>query len=137
MGEAGLASGLLIGMGVLVILTRSPLLFAPRRTIHTYMAMVSTDSRIRTMGGIMGVAALSLLMSGFGDSGTARWPTWTLWTVLSVGLSMTVFSAFWRTYVQARFRWFDEKLSDGMLRWAGVLAVSIGAFLVYLGLYVV
>jgi len=137
MGEIDLASGLLIGMGVLVILTRSPLLLAPRRTIHAYMAMVSTDSRIRTMGVIMGVAALSLLMSGFGDSGTARWPTWTLWTVLSVGLSMTVFSAFWRTYVQARFRWFDEKLSDGMLRWAGVLAVSIGAFLVYLGLYVV
>jgi uncharacterized protein YjeT (DUF2065 family) len=89
------------------------------------------------MGGMLGVAALSLLMSDFGDSGTARWPTWILWTVLSVGLSMTVFSVFWRTYVQARVRWFDEKLSDGMLRGAGALAVSIGVFLVYLGLYVV
>ena len=136
MGEIDLAAGLLIGMGVLVILTRSPLLFAPRRTIHAYMAMVSTDRRIRTMGVIMGVAALSLLMSGFGDSGTARWPTWILWTVLSVGLSMTVFSAFWRTYVQDGFGGFAEKLSDGMLRGAGALAVSIGAFLVYLGLYV-
>ena len=132
-----LGSVLLIGIGVLLMLTRSPLLFAPRRTIHAYMAMVSTDRRIRTMGVIMGVAALSLLMGDFGDSGAARWPTWILWACLMVGLCMTVFPTIVRTFVQARVRWFDEKLSDGMLRWTGVLGVSIGVFLVYLGLYVV
>tara|TARA_B100000029_G_scaffold444691_1_gene464638 strand:- start:1227 stop:1391 length:165 start_codon:yes stop_codon:yes gene_type:complete len=41
--EMSRASALLIGFGVLAMLTRSTLAFAPRRTIHFWMAIFATD----------------------------------------------------------------------------------------------
>ncbi len=85
MEEMSRASVLLICIGVLIMLKRSLLLFAPRRTMQASMAMLSTDRPIRILGGMVGALSLSLLMSDFGDSGTARCPMWVLWAFLSVG----------------------------------------------------
>ena len=131
------ASVLLIGFGVLVIMTRSTLVFAPRRTIHFWMANFSIDRSIRILGGVLGMLSLLLLMTDFGGDDAAQWPMWVLWGLLSVGLCLAVFSGFFRQYAQKKLQWADTKLSDGALRGVGVLAVSVGALLVYLGLYVV
>ncbi len=131
------ASGLLIGFGVLVILTRSTLVFAPRRTIHFWMGIVSIDRSIRIGGWGLGMFSLLLLMNDFGADDAAQWPMWVLWGLLSVGLCLTVFSTFFRQYAQQTFQWADTKMSDGVLRGLGVLGVSVGALLVYLGVYVV
>ena len=131
------ASVLLIGFGVLVILTRSTLVFAPRRTIHFWMAIFSIDRSIRILGGVLGMLSLLLLMTDFGGDDAAQWPMWVLWGLLSVGLCLVVFSAFFRQYAQKKFQWADTKMSDGVLRAFGALGVSGGALLVYLGLYVV
>ena len=48
-----------------------------------------------------------------------------------------LFSGFFRQDAQKKFQWADTKMSDGVLRGFGVLGVSVGALLVYLGLYVV
>ena len=135
--EMSRASVLLIGFGVLVILTRSTLVFAPRRAIHFWMAIFSIDRSIRILGGVLGMLSLLLLMTDFGGDDAAQWPMWVLWGLLSVGLCLAVFSAFFRQYAQKKLQWADTKMSDGALRGVGVLAVSVGALLVYLGLYVV
>jgi hypothetical protein len=91
------ASVLLIGFGVLVILTRSTLVFAPRRTIHFWMAIFSIDRSIRIGGGVLGMLSLLLLMNDFGGDDAAQWPMWVLWgTVISrtvPGRFFGVFSA--------------------------------------------
>ena len=137
MGEMSRASVLLIGFGVLAILTRSTLVFAPRRTIHFWMAIFSIDRSIRIGGGVLGMLSLLLLMNDFGGDDAAQWPMWVLWGLLSVGLCLAVFSGFFRQYAQKKFQWADTKMSDGVLRGFGVLGVSVGALLVYLGVYVV
>lgn len=131
------ASVLLISFGVLTILTRIPLVFAPRRTIHFWMAIFSIDRSIRILGGVLGMLSLLLLMTDFGGDDAAQWPMWVLWGLLSVGLCLAVFWGFFRQYAQKKLQWADTKMSDGALRGVGVLAVSVGALLVYLGLYVV
>ena len=137
MEEMSRASVLLIGFGVLVILTRSTLVFAPRRTIHFWLAIFSIDRSIRILGGVLGMLSLLLLMTDFGGDDAAQWPMWVLWGLLSIGLCLAVFSTFFRQYAQKKLQWADTKMSDGALRGVGVLAVSVGALLVYLGLYVV
>ena len=137
MGEMSHASVLLIGFGVLAILTRSTLVFAPRRTIHFWMAIFSIDRSIRILGGVLGMLSLLLLMNNFGGDDAAQWPLWVLWGLLSVGLCVAGFPTFFRQRAQKKFQWADTKMSDGVLRGFGVLAVSVGALLVYLGLYVV
>ena len=81
--------------------------------------------------------SLLLLMTDFGGDDAAQWPMWVLWGLLSVGLCVAVFSALFRQYAQKKFQWADTKMSDGLLRAFGALGVSVGALLVYLGLYVV
>jgi uncharacterized protein YjeT (DUF2065 family) len=122
---------------VLAILTRIPFVFAPRRTIHFWMAIFSIDRSIRILGGVLGMLSLLLLMTDFGGDDAAQWPMWVLWGLLSIGLCLAVFSTFFRQYAQKKLQWADTKMSDGALRGVGVLAVSVGALLVYLGLYVV
>ena len=112
-------------------------MFAPRRTIHFWMAIFSIDRSIRILGGVLGMLSLLLLMTDFGGDDAAQWPMWVLWGLLSVGLCLAVFSAFFRQYALKKLQWADTKMSDGALRGVGVLAVSVGALLVYLGLYVV
>ena len=85
------ASALLIGFGVLAMLTRSTLAFAPRRTIHFWMAIFATDRSIRVLGGVLGVLSLLLLMNDFGGDDAAQWPMWILWGLLSVGLRLGFF----------------------------------------------
>ena len=137
MEEMSRASVLLIGFGVLVILTRSTLVFTPRRTIHFWMAIFWSGRSIRIGGGVLGMFSLLVLMNDFGGDDAAQWPMWVLWGLLSVGLCRAVFSGFFRQYAQKKFQWADTKMSDGVLRGFGVLGVSVGALLVYLGLYVV
>ena len=137
MEEMSRASVLLIGYGVLVILTRSTLVFAPRRTIHFWLAIFSIDRSIRILGGVLGMLSLLLLMTDFGGDDAAQWPMWVLWGLLSVGLSQAVFPVFFRQLARKKFQWADTKMSDGLLRALGAVGVSVGALLVYLGLYVV
>ncbi len=112
-------------------------MFAPRRTIHFWMAVFSNDRTIRILGGVLGMLSLLLLMNDFGGDDGTQWPMWVLWGLLSVGLCVAVFSALFRQYAQKKFQWADTKMSDGVLRGFGALGVSVGTLLVYVGLYVV
>ena len=112
-------------------------MFAPRRTIHFWMAIFSIDRSIRILGGVLGMLSLLLLMTDFGGDDAAQWPMWVLWGLLSVGLCLAVFWWFFRQYAQKKLQWADTKMSDGALRGVGGLAVSVGAVLGYVGLDVV
>jgi hypothetical protein len=58
-----------VAVGVLVIVVRGPLIFAPAATIDFYRRLLATDARVRVMGVVVGAVGLALIAEGRGSGG--------------------------------------------------------------------
>ena len=133
----GLA-GVSIVFGVILIVVRSPLIFAPERTIDFYRRLIATDTRVRIVGVLLAVIGLSMIGLAWGSTETVPRVLFGFGWFLAVGAAVLLgFSSRWRRMAES----FLDLARDGMdplvLRAIGVLAVAIGALFVYLGLEVV
>jgi hypothetical protein len=121
--------------GVLVIVIRSPLIFAPERTIDFYGRLVATDTRVRLIGVILAVFGLSMIGFAWGSTGTASRFLLGFGWFLGFGAAVLLgFTSRWRGFAES----FMGLMRDGMdalvLRAIGAIAVAVGALFVYLGL---
>ena len=117
-------------LGLLIIATRGPLIFAPEGTQRVFLSMIETPARVRVLG-------CFLLLIGLGALGGASGGYGTLSTVISVigwfmlggGVFVLILPAVYQRFAQSVLEAFDAST----LRVLGVLGVGIGALFVYFG----
>ncbi|MDP6581070.1 MAG: hypothetical protein QF681_10475 [Vicinamibacterales bacterium] len=119
----------LIVLGVLVIATRAPLIFAPARTIELYRTLITGHPK--AFGAILILTGLAIVIALAGETGTAA-------AVLTfIGWWLVVFSLLPLLVPSAMVRFMTLILSlisaPAVARSIGVLAVVIGALIAYYG----
>lgn len=123
---------ILIGFGVLIILTRAPLIVAPEATRDLYLKLLSDDSRMRIFGGVFAVLGAIIAFTVRTETGLEAQVLFycALVVALMTGLLMVPFPGMMRGW--ALRIW--NKFSANTMRALGTLAVLFGGWLVWLGL---
>ncbi len=123
-----------VGLGLLTIVTRGPLIFAPQRTIEVYRRVIRSEAGTRAIGALVVVLGAALVLAGRGAE-----PSWTgLLLILAVlmvggGVVVLLWPSLFRRLAETMLDMFSD---SAVLRVFGVLAVGIGVGLIYLGLRV-
>ena len=124
-------------LGVLIIATRAPLIFAPSATLAFFGRLLSTDARIRGFGVVIAALALPLIVLPLGEGSGAGmlhalgwlWAAATLWLLSAPGS--------YGRLARRVLEYFESSVDDAIVRIVGLVAVAIGGALVYVGVYVV
>ena len=127
-----------IVVGILIIVMRAPLIFAPRATLRFCERLIfSTNARFRVFGVVFATLAMALLFSDFGEGALAGLLHTCGWFMATVALLFLVLPNVLRRFFQTIFGYIEESVNDGVVRIVGLLAVVFGLALVYVGVYVV
>ncbi|MEE9280932.1 MAG: DUF2065 family protein [Myxococcota bacterium] len=122
-------------IGVLVILARGPLIFAPAATLRVYRKLIASDARLRVVGFVLAALGAAVVRSGWGVEGLAAQALSVLgWLLCFAGLAVLLFPGPWRRVADSVLGIASESVDAAFLRVVGVIAVAAGAGLVYLGL---
>ena len=122
-----------IVLGVLVVSTRAPLVFAPERTLTWYRTLLATDARVRAMGVLAIVLGLALALSAQQVEGAAAAAMGYLGWYFAGG-SLLFLIALPRVYRELAQAVLD--IIEGIAPILGCLSVAIGVGFLYLGLAV-
>ncbi len=127
-----------IVVGILVIVGRAPLIFAPLATLRFYdRVFLSTNVRVRAVGVGFATLAMALLFSDFGEGVLAGLRHTFGWLMTTVALFLLVLPNVLRRFIQTIFGYIEKSVNDGIVRVVGLLAVVFGLALIYVGVYVV
>ena len=123
-----------IAVGVLVIVARGPLIFAPAGTLRFYRKLMSTNPRVRVLGLVVGAAGLALIMYVGDARGAARILYYLGWLLALVALVfMLVIPSLYRRMATGVLD-FVADMDSSVPRVAGMLGVLIGILVIYIGL---
>ena len=101
-----------IAVGILVIVSRCPLIFAPSATLRFYDRwLLSTNARFRALGAVIATLAMALLFSDFGEGVLARLLHTFGWLMATVALLFLVLPNVLRRILRTIFGYI-EKLVD-------------------------
>lgn len=81
--------------------------------------------------------AIALLLLNFGEGALAGFVHAVGWVVATVALMMLITPNISRPFIHAVFDYLKNSVGNTMLRVLGLLAVVVGAALIYIGVYVV
>ena len=127
-----------IAVGILVIIGRGPLIFAPTATLRFYDRwLLSTKVRFRVFGAVLATLSIALLFSDFGEGVPAGLLHTFGWFMAAVALLFLPLPNVLRRFIQSIFGYIEESVDDGIVRIVGLLAVVFGFALIYVGVYVV
>ena len=127
-----------IGVGILVIISRGPLIFAPSATLRFYDRwLFSTNARCRAVGVVFATLAMALLFSDFGEGVLAGWLHTFGWFMAVVALLFWVLTNVFRRILQTIFGYIEKSVDERIIRIVGLLAVVFGFALIYVVVYVV
>jgi len=123
-------------LGLLTLVTRGPLAFAPERTLAAWRRLFGNRRATRLSGLLLagpGLLALNL------PSAPGLLPllveVWGALATFAAG-ALLFFPQASQRFALAIYDGFENKLSSAALRGLGVVALAFGAGLVYLGLFV-
>ena len=121
-------------IGILVIATRGPLIFAPHATLAYYRKLFETDWRVRLLGLLLTAFGLGLLWVGQDPE---------MWGQVAFGFGcfllafgvifMLIFPGPFRRLADGILEFTADKLDHSVPRAVGSMAVAFGVLLVYLG----
>ena len=119
-------------VGILIVVTRGPLLIAPARTVSAYRSMAATNLRVRILSLVVASVGALMVWSSSGANGTAAtimyaWGCLMLPAVLFLVLAPA-------TYREVVDIFFD--MGDEALRFLGALGTLIGVYMIYYALTV-
>ena len=126
-----------IAVGILAIVQRGPLIFAPNATLRFYDRFVLSTARIRAAGVVIATLAMALLFSDFGQGVLVGLLHIFGWLMTTVALLFLVLPNVLRRILQTIFDYIEKSVDDWILRIVGFLAVVFGLALIYVGVYVV
>lgn len=130
-------AALCIAVGLLVIIGRGPLVFAPQATIRFYERMLSTDARIRGLGVVMAVLALALLVPALGEGTAAGLLRLLGWIFAGATVWLLAAPGSYRLLAQGVLEFMEHSVDSAVVRGVGIFAVGLGLALIYVGLFVV
>ncbi len=121
-------------IGILVIATRGPLIFAPHETLAYYRKLFETDGRVRLLGLLFTALGLALLWAGqdpgVGDQIAFGFGCFLL--ALAV-IFMLIFPGPFRRLADGVLEFVSDRLDHSVPRAVGIMAVAFGVLLIYLG----
>ena len=120
-----------IVIGVLLIVTRGPLLFAPTRTLEIYRALVT--ARPRWFGAAMIVSGILLFVAGAqARSGFAGFVGGVALAVVGVGAIAGLSPRTWTSIASRALGWLGD---PAVSRVTGLIAALLGGALIYAGAF--
>jgi len=126
-----------IAAGILIIVRRGPLIFAPSATLRFYDRWIlSTNARFRVFGVVIATLAMALLFSGFGEGVLAGLLHTFGWCMATVALLFLVLPNVLRRFIQTIFGYIEKSVNDEIVRVVGFVSVVFGLTLIYVGVYV-
>ncbi len=126
-----------IGVGIFVIVSRAPLIFAPSATLRSTRWFFSTNARCRAFGVMFATLAMALLFSDFGVGALAGLLHTVGWLTATVALLFLVLPNVLRRILETIFGYIEKSVDERIMRIVGSLGVVFGLALIYVGVYVV
>ena len=121
----------IIAVGLLIIFTRGPFIFAPEKTRARTLSLFETDKRMRTLGMVFSFFGAVLIWASLGETGG-----WAVAVYLFGVLAVTISALF--IPFPGRMRGYATRIWAGFsqttLRVIGVSSTALGLLLVYYGL---
>lgn len=120
-----------IVLGLTIIITRGPLVFAPQKTKNFYLQFFETHQRVRGVGLLMAVVGVVILLALAESTGLLAQILIVFGWILVVGAVAFIapFPGAAKTVIDRGFGMVNETV----LRVIGALAVAVGVVLVYAG----
>ena len=121
--------------GILIIITRTPVLLAPRITINTYRKISSTNTRIRMMGVVMIVLSLfTILFAQKSAEVIADCYLLFGWIAALVSVFMLlIFPIIFKEILEFSLKLFSRSVTARLIM---IVPTAIGIFLFYIGIVV-
>ncbi len=118
-----------IVIGILAIVLRSPLIFAPDATTDFFKKLIANTTRIRIMGLCLAVLAPTLIVTAWGSDQIAAKVLLVLGCVWALAVVfLLIFPSAYKLVAE-----FFIDMDSSILRGIGVLGVIVGAIFIYLG----
>ena len=118
--------------GILIIVGRAPLIFAPGATLRLIRRIINNKGTLRMVGIFTAVLGLAMIASAWGaDELAALIIAWLGWLIVCAAVVELIFTAF----VQ-RIAISIWSMNNWTARILGLFSVVVGAFFLYLGLVV-
>ena len=123
-------------IGILIIATRGPMVFAPTATLRVFDRLISTDSRIRGFGVVLAPFAVGLIALPLGEGASVEILRALGWTWAAVTLWLLFAPGSYRRFARGVLNFFESSMDESIVRIIGLVAVTIGVALIYFGVYV-
>ena len=121
--------------GILIIITRTPVLLAPRITINTYRKISSTNTRIRMMGVVITVLSLfTILFSQKSATAIADFYLLFGWFAAFISAFMLLlFPSIFKEILDFSMKIFSRSVTSRLIM---IIPTGIGILLIYIGIVV-
>ena len=133
MSDAGLVA---IAAGVLVIVFRGPLIFAHEATIRFYRQLFVTNTRVRIFGVLIGAAGVALIRAFQEPQGALPALLVGLgWLAAAGAVFLLTLPSLYKRLADGVFDAVEggHTVDPAIVRGVGILAVILGALLIYWG----
>ena len=127
---------LCILIGTLMLATRAPLIFAPNATLRFFRSLTSSDARIRGIGLLIAPLALTLIVLARDYGPAARLLQALGWIFAAAALWLLASPGSYRRVAHGVIDVVESSVDVAFIRILGLVAVSIGVALIYVGIYV-
>ena len=118
--------------GILIIVGRAPLIFAPGATLRLIRRIINNKGTLRMVGIFTAVLGLAMIASAWGaDELAALIIAWLGWLIICAAVAELILTSF----VQ-RIAISIWNMKNATARILGLFSVVVGAFFVYLGIVV-
>lgn len=121
-------------IGLLIIVSRGPLIIAPGPTIDFYERLVSTDARVRLVGCVVAAVSAALLAAPPARNAPAFWFEAFGGLLALVALWLLAWPKGFRRLADGVFSFARDSVDAAIVRGLGAAAVALGAWLVYVGI---
>ena len=128
---------LCILVGILIIASRGPLIFAPSATLRFYDRLIATDARIRAIAIVIAPLTLALVALPLGEGSTARILHALGWLFAAATLWLLAAPGSYRRLARRMLGYFESSVDETILRTFGVVATAIGVAFLYVGIAIV
>jgi uncharacterized protein YjeT (DUF2065 family) len=126
-----------IAMGIMYVVSRFPMVFAPRKTLRWGRELIfSSNARTRTWSVMMAPIVPCLLFLPFGEGLIPLILHFLGWLLAPVLLLIFLAPELARTFVGGFYDFFEDSLSENALRGLAIFGVAFGFGLIYLGIFV-
>ena len=117
-----------IAVGILVIVCRGPLIFAPSATLRFYDRwLLSTNARFRVLGVVFETLAMALLFSDSGEGVLAGLLHTFGWFMATVALLFLVLPNVFRRFIQTIFGHIEKSVDERIMRIHGFCGRGVWA----------